>query len=216
MRSGRGGVAKLLTLFHPATGTVRAEPVASTPNAVLHPWLQQEVTAILADVPPLSDPTAPERQAAFWWWGQGEPPPWLAALPPVRLLLVWDNLAGHRTPALVEWLLERGVWPRPTPLGGSWLNLAEAIQRILVRRALDGQYPTSAPEIMTWLSEQVTGWNAAPTPFGWGGKRAARRQRARERRHALGGAAGYTRRPLPRRRRPIYHLPVSNGYAHDK
>jgi hypothetical protein len=216
MRSGRGGVAKLLTLFHPATGTVRAEPVASTPNAVLHPWLQQEVTAILADVPPLSDPTAPERQAAFWWWGQGEPPPWLAALPPVRLLLVWDNLAGHRTPALVEWLLERGVWPRPTPLGGSWLNLAEAIQRILVRRALDGQYPTSAPEIMTWLSEQVTGWNAAPTPFGWGGKRAARRMRARERRHALAGSGGYTRRPLPRRHHPPYHLPAAIGDAHVK
>ena len=61
----------------------------------------------------------------------------------VWLLLVWDNLAGHHTPALVDWLVEQGVWPLPTPLGGSWLNLAESIQRILVRRALDGQHPTT-------------------------------------------------------------------------
>jgi hypothetical protein len=211
----RGGTAKLLTLFRPATGTVRARPVERTPNAVLHPWIQQEVTAILADLPPVADPTAPGRRASAWWWGPGEAPAWLADLPPVRVLLIWDNLAGHRTPALVDWLVERGVWPLPTPLGGSWRNLAEAIQRILVRRALDGQQPTTVQEIMIWLTDQVAGWNADPTPFVWGGKRAERRQRARERRHALGGAAGYTRRPLPRRRRPRYHLPVSNGHFHD-
>ena len=116
----RGGTAKLLTLFRPATGAVRAQPVGSTPNAVLHPWLRQEVSALLADLPPLPDPAAPERRATFWWWGTGEPPAWLAALPPVRRRLIWDNLAGHRTPALVEWLVERGVWVLPTPLGGSW------------------------------------------------------------------------------------------------
>ena len=169
----RGGVAKLLTLFRPATGEVRAEPVAHTPNAVLHPWVQREIGAILADLPAVPDPTAPERHAAFWWWGEGEVPAWLAEVPPVRLLVVWDNLAGHRTPALVDWLVDRGVWPLPTPLGGSWLNLAESIQRILVRRALAGQHPTTAQEIMTWLTDQVTGWNADPTPFAWGGKRAA-------------------------------------------
>jgi hypothetical protein len=210
----RGGTAKLLTLFRPATGEVRAEPVAGTPNVVLHPWLQREVTAILAALPPVPDPTAPERHATFWWWGSGDPPAWLADLPPVRVLLIWDNLAGHRTPALVAWLLARGVWPLPTPLGGSWLNLAEAIQRILVRRALDGQHPTSAQEVMAWLAAQVTGWNADPTPFCWGGKRAARRVRARERRPALGGAAGFTHRPLPRRRRPVHHPPSPNGNVH--
>ena len=210
----RGGTAKLLTLFRPATGEVRAQPVAHAPNTVLHPWLQQEVTALLVDLPPIPDPTAPGRQAADWWWGEGDPPAWLAALPPVRLLLIWDNLAGHRTSILVEWLVAHGVWPLPTPLGGSWLNLAEAIQRILVRRALAGQHPTTVQAIMTWLTDTVAGWNADPTPFAWGGTRAARRQRARERRYALGGAAGYTRRPLPRRRHPTYDLPSPNGYLH--
>jgi hypothetical protein len=203
-----------LTLFRPATGQVRGEPVTGTPNAVLHPWLQAEVRALLADLPPVPDPPAPERQAAFWWWATGDLPTWLTEVPPVRLLLIWDNLAGHRTPELVAWLLERGVWVLPTRLGGSWLTLAEAIQRILVRRALDGQHPTNAQEVMRRLREQVTGWNADPTPFVWGGKRAARRQRARERRHALGGAAGFTRRPLPRRHRPAYQLHISNGYVH--
>jgi len=210
----RGGTAKLLTLFRPATGEVRAPPTERTPNAVLHPWVRRAVAAILAARPPVPDPTAPGRRARDWWWGHGDPPAWLATLPPVRLLLVWDNLAGHRPPALVDWLLERGVWPLPTPLGGSWLNLAESIQRILGRRALASQHPASAQAIMTWLTAQVTGWNADPTPFAWGGQRAARRMRARQRRHALGGSGGYTRRPLPRRHRPRYHLPVPNGDLH--
>jgi hypothetical protein len=207
----RGGTAKLLTLFRPATGEVRALPVERAPNAVLHPWLLHEVDTVLATLPP---PAAdPARAAAAWEWRDESP--WdLASLPPLRLLLVWDNLKGHQTPALLTALVERGVWPLFTPLGGSWLNLAESVQRILVRRALDGQHPTSAAEVMTWLAEQVAGWNAAPTPFAWGGKRAARRQRARERRHALGGSGGYTRRPLARRRRPRYDLPSSNGYVH--
>ena len=209
----RGGTAKLLTLFRPATGAVRAQPVERAPNAVLHPWLLQELDAILADLPPLPDPAAPGRRPAAWEWrteSVWDP----ASLPPIRLLLVWDNLKGHQTPELLDALVERGVWPLFTPLGGSWLNLAESIQRILVRRALDGQHPQSAQEVMTWLSEQVAGWNAAPTPFAWGGKRAARRQRARERRHRLGGAGGYTRRPIARRRRPRYTLPPPNGYVH--
>ncbi|MDQ3779358.1 MAG: hypothetical protein M3354_02245 [Chloroflexota bacterium] len=49
---GRGGTARLLTLFRPATGEVRARPVERAPNAILHPWFQQELTAILADLPP--------------------------------------------------------------------------------------------------------------------------------------------------------------------
>ena len=52
------------------------------------------------------------------------------------MLLVLDNLAGHKTPEFVDWLLANGIMPLYTPLGGSWLNLAESIQRILKRRAL--------------------------------------------------------------------------------
>lgn len=179
----RGGTAKLLALFRPATGEVRAKGVTSAPNAVLHPWLRGELTEVLAALPA---PTVPEeaRPAAARWatWLGHEPG---ETLPPLRLILVWDNLAGHLTPDLVVWLFQQGVMPLYTPLSGSWLNMAASVQRILVGRALAGQHPQSPEELITWLEETVAGWNAAPTPFEWGGKRRERRERARQRH--LGG-----------------------------
>ena len=47
----KNGTAKLLTLFHPATGKVRVKGVTACPNAVLHEWVQQELTQILALLP---------------------------------------------------------------------------------------------------------------------------------------------------------------------
>jgi hypothetical protein len=79
--------------------------------------------------------------------------------------------------------------------------MAESMLRILLRRALAGQHPRDAEELMEWLAATVRGWNADPTPFEWAGKRAQRRRRASERRHALGGSGACTRRPIPRRRR---------------
>ncbi len=195
----RGGTAKLLTLFRPATGEVRADAVDRAPNAVLHPWLQEELTAILATCPPPPAGT-PGRRWSDWDW---RPDAHLLDqhLPPVRVLLIWDNLTGHHSAEMVRWCRERGVLPLYTPIGGSWLNMAESLQRILVHRALAGQHPQSAQEVMDWLEATVRGWNAAPTRFEWGGKRAARRARARARRHALGGSGADTRRPI-RRLRP--------------
>ena len=83
---------------------------------------------------------------------------------------------------------QQGVLPLYTPRSGSWLNLAEALQRIVVRRALDGQHPQTAADIITWLEDTVAGWNAEPTPFEWAGKRRDRRQRARQRRHGEAAA----------------------------
>ena len=72
-------------------------------------------------------------------------------LPPLRMLLVWDNLTGHKTAEMVVWLCRHGIMPLYTPLGGSWLNMAESVQRILKRRTLDGQHPQSPKEIGTWF-----------------------------------------------------------------
>jgi hypothetical protein len=199
----RGGTAKLLTLFRPATGEVRAAPVARAPNAVLHPWLKGELATILATLPAPPRPAAAPTRAAWEAWQAGLSVRFTlpAELPPLRVLLVWDNLTGHHTPDLVGWLCAHGVMPLYTPLGGSWLNMAESIQRILARRALDGQHPETAQQVMAWLAATVAGWNAAPTPFVWGGRRQQRRWRARQRRHALGGSGAVTHRPLPRRAR---------------
>lgn len=183
----RGGTAKLLTLFRPATGEVRAKGVTHAPNVVLHPWLTEELTQVLAALPPLTTP-ADERPALAQWatWLGHEP---CEPLPPLRLILVWDNLAGHHSWVIVRWLLQHGVLPLYTPLGGSWLNMAESVQRIVVGRALAGAHPPSAQQIIQWLEETVAGWNAAPTPFVWDGKRRERRRRARQRRLGGSGAA---------------------------
>jgi hypothetical protein len=195
----RGGTVKLLTLFRPATGEVRAEPVLRAPNTVLHPWLQGELEAILAQCPPAPTEPLPGRRWADWVWQPEAAATLDTWLPPIRLIVILDNLAGHHSWSFVTWCQARGILLLYTPIAGSWLNLAESVQRILARRALAGQHPETAAQVQEWLAAEVRGWNAAPTPFVWGGKRAARRQRARDRRHALGGSGGYTRRPIPRR-----------------
>jgi hypothetical protein len=214
----RGGTAKLLTLFRPATGEVRARPVQQVTNAVLHPWLKEELGAILATLP-LVEAERPGRDGTEWCWSAwGVSPEALVRLekpaPPIRLVLVWDNLAGHKSEEIVTWCLERGILPLYTPIGGSWLNMAESVQRILVRRALAGQHPRSATELMEWLAASVRGWNRAPTPFEWGGRRQERRQRARARRHAVGGSGACTRRPLRRRFRATILGRILNANTH--
>ena len=183
----RGGTVKLLTLFRPATGEVRAKGVTHAPNAVLHPWLQGELTQVLATLPELTTPQAARPDLAQWatWLGHAPREP----LPPLRLLLVWDNLAGHTSWSIVRWLFQHGVMPLYTPLSGSWLNMAESVQRILVPRALAGQHPQTQAELISWLEDAVAGWNRAPTPFVWDGKRRERRARARQRRLGGSGAA---------------------------
>jgi hypothetical protein len=196
----RDGTAKVLTLFHPADGRVRVEGARACPNAVLHPWLKRELSDILAGLPD-PPPTARASRAAWERWQRGlSVKPTLAdELPPLRMLLVLDNLAGHKTPEFVLWLFAHGIMPLYTPLGGSWLNMAESIQRVLKRRALEGQHPTSPAEVIERFAAVARHWNAAPTPFVWGGKRAARRKRERDRRHAVGGSGACTRQPLRRR-----------------
>ncbi len=202
----RGGTAKALTLFRPADGRVRLKGVTACPNAVLHPWLKRELAAILAALPePPAEPPG-GRRAAWERWQEGLTikPTLLDEPPLLRMLLVLDNLAGHKTPAFVCWLFEHGIIPLYTPVGGSWLNMAESLQRILKRRALDGQHPESTGQIIAWFEAVAARWDAAPTPFVWGGKRVARRLRQRERRHRLGGSGACTLTPPTRRSEPDY------------
>lgn len=193
----------MLTLFHPATGRVRLKGVTRCPNAVLHPWLKQELTVILAELPEPSTEAAPAVIRDQWErWQEGLTSRFTLpkALPPLRMLLVLDNLTGHKTPDFVLWLVAHGIMPLYTPLNGSWLNMTESIQGILAHRALAGQHPQSPDDIIDWIEAVARHWNQAPTPFEWGGKRAARRQRSRQRRHALGRSGACTRRPI---RRPL-------------
>src|SRR5437879_5032486 len=91
----RGGTAKLLTLFRPATGLVRAKGVLSAPNAVLHPWLQDQVQSILDQLDnkplpvgvPLPDDHPLMLTWQHWWWSYDPHTP-AAAL---RTILSCDN-----------------------------------------------------------------------------------------------------------------------------
>ncbi len=110
----RGGTTKILTLFHPATGQVRLQPAARCTNAVLHPWLRERLSEILPEVPasaPARDPAATRAAWAVWQAGLTMPFTLPQNLPPLRLLLVWDHLAGHKTPDLVLWLCAHGIMP---------------------------------------------------------------------------------------------------------
>jgi hypothetical protein len=196
----RGGTAKLLTLFHPATGQVRVKGVTHSPNTVLHPWFEHELTAIIAALPPLkpvSDAVAHRAAWTHWQAGLSIRFTLLETLPPLRLLLILDNLAGHKSAVFVCWLMTHGIMPLYTPLSGSWLNMAESVQRILVDRALAGQHPESPAQLIEWLEAVARGWNAHPTPFVWAGKRALRRQGARERRYLISGSGATSYQPIP-------------------
>ena len=212
----RHGTAKMLTLFHPYDGELLVKGVTSATNAVLHPWLKEQCMAILSTLPAPAPDDVATRTARWQRWQQGltQPITLPRLLPPLRMLLVWDNLAGHCTPDMVLWLIEHGIMPLYTPLGGSWLNMAESVQRIIVRRALDGQAPETPQQIIDALEATAKGWNHEPTPFVWGGKRAARRQRSRQRRHTLGGSGACTHRPVRQRTGLLKKWMKSNQTTH--
>ena len=204
----RGGTVKMLTLLHPATSQVRVKGVSNSMNAVLHAWLKQELATITSALP--SGPVQAEADRAQWQrWQEGlsvrfalreRLPPLFTPLQSLwaegRVLLVLDNLAGHKTPEFVCWLMDYGIMPLYTPLGGSWLNMAGSAQRILVSRALSGRSPSGPEQIMEWLEATARTWNRSPTPFVWGGKR----------RHARGGFGACTLQPVAR--------PTCKGHAH--
>jgi hypothetical protein len=113
----RDGGAKLMTLFRPATGEVRAKGVRSVTNAVLHPWLQEQLLSILESEeearyqedhqPAPLEQTEVAAHCQQWetWLG------WRLSdrYPPLRMILVWDNLAGHRSDKMVSWLFAHGI-----------------------------------------------------------------------------------------------------------
>ncbi len=90
----RGGTAKLLTLFCPATGEVRARGVTQAPNAVFHPWLRGELTAIPGTLPE-APPGGASASFIPDWWERRQQLTDRSDDPPLRLILIGDNLAGR-------------------------------------------------------------------------------------------------------------------------
>jgi hypothetical protein len=103
--------------LRPATGEVRAQAVEHSTNAVLHPWLKGELEAILKQCP-----AAPEVVPQGRRWQDWDIYPAAEQLdrffPPVRVLLILDNLAGHKSYRLVQWCAEHGILLLWTPTAG--------------------------------------------------------------------------------------------------
>jgi transposase len=199
----RTGTAKIMTLFHPQSGQVHVKGTTRTTNDILHPWMKGELETILAQLPKkeaLADPAENRAEWLHWQAGLEAKITLPQKLPRLRMLLILDNLRGHKSVDFVLWLFAHGIMPLYTPLGGSWLNMTESIQRTLKKRAIEGSHPRTEKQIMMWFESVARHWNTDPTPFIWGGKRQRRRQRARQRRlHRLGGSGAYTRRPVRRK-----------------
>jgi len=194
----KGEPVRLLTLFHPKTGYVIGEGVKNCPNAVLQPWLQEKIEAVLEQSPvkPIYRESKKARHEKWKKWQEGLKMPFTLPkdLPSLRMLLIMDNLKGHKTPSFVLWLVEHGVMPLYTPLAGSWLNMAESVQNIIKRRALHGQHPKNAEETIQRLEAAVASWDRHPTPFIWNGKRAERRRKRHERQKLLRGSGAMANR----------------------
>ncbi len=91
---------------------------------MLHAWLKQELTEIVNSLPQASSLLSAELTQQMWLdWREGLQVKFTlpAQLPPLRMLLVWDNLVGHQTPELMIWLCKQGILPLYTPLSGSCL-----------------------------------------------------------------------------------------------
>lgn len=188
----------MLTLFHPKTGYVIGKGVKNCPNPVLHSWLKEEIEGILEQSSTGESGKESKKARYEKWkrWQVGLKMPFTLPtnLPSLKILLIMDNLKGHKTPSFVLWLVEHGVMPLYTPLAGSWLNMAESIQNIIKRRALSGQYPKKAEETIQRLETAVASWDSHPTPFIWNGKRAERRKRRREKLKSLKGSGAMANR----------------------
>ncbi len=155
----------------------------------------------MADLPPVVSRPAYWERVIWETWREGLQwvVTWPQQLPPLRVLLIMDSLVGHKNPERLLWCFRQGIFSVYTPSGGSWLNMAESIQRVFKQRALDGQSPTSPQQIIQSLEEVAAHWNRHPTPFVWAGKRKARRDRAALRRHRLGASGAAIARPSRRR-----------------
>ena len=81
------------------------------------PWTPDALLAPLPEPAPVQDPSDARAQWTRWQEGLRVKITLPAVLPPLRLLLVWDNLTGHHTPELVLWLFARarGVMVLYTP-----------------------------------------------------------------------------------------------------
>jgi len=82
--------------------------------------------------------------------------------------LVCDNLATHKTPAILEWLLKHPRFHLHfTPTGSSWINQVERwfafLTTQLLQRGVHKSVVALEKDVRAWIAT----WNENPKPFVW-------------------------------------------------
>src|SRR5260370_6096463 len=125
-RTSRSGEARPNCSRSFARPLARSAPQVSSRSRMpcCIPGAYGELSAILAELEkehpaatlPPEEQRPPAAQWKTWLWSHES----AEGLPPLRIILVLDNLAGHLSPDLLGWFFPQGVMPLYTPVGGSW------------------------------------------------------------------------------------------------
>jgi transglutaminase-like putative cysteine protease len=128
----RGGTTKILTLFHPATGQVRLQSAARGTNAVLHPWLRERLSAILAELPPPAPYLYNPDQDQVGSAGAGSTHAWAEVLCPGAGWITFDptnrSVGGFN---LIPVAVARDI-RQVMPVAGSFVGMTDAFQGMWV------------------------------------------------------------------------------------
>ena len=106
------------------------------PNTVLHPWLQTELADVLASLPPVTTPETDRPAAAQWATWLGHEPQ--ERLPPLRVILVWDNL-NHHVSAVMRAFVDDHDWLTVVQLPAYAPELKPYRRRVVTPQTRAGQ-----------------------------------------------------------------------------
>src|SRR5215213_10199719 len=90
------------------------------------------------------------------------------AYPRQDLHLVMDNYAGHKHPAVKDWLAANPrIVCHYTPTHASWMNLVEVWFSLIERQAIHRGAFGSVKELNAKIRAFIEGWNERSHPFVW-------------------------------------------------
>jgi hypothetical protein len=163
---------------------------------------------------PVTDTAVIRAAWKIWQDGLAERFSLPEALPPLRLLPVWDNLAGHKTPEMVGWLCQHGIMPLYTPLGGSWLNMPNQSNAVSSGAPWPDSIPTRPPKSALGSSRPHAPGTERQRPSSGMAGIGQRRRHHPGNGHLVAGSAARSPQPLPGRQPPYQQWQNSRQVTH--
>jgi hypothetical protein len=81
------------------------------------------------------------------------------------IIPVLDIMVAYLSSDLLGWFFHHRIILFYISVGGSWLNMAELIQSIIVRFIPVGQHPQNVQQVINCLEQTVRDWKRNSTPF---------------------------------------------------